>query len=62
MRTDIIKLIFLCQFMDYGGYHGHITSNDRQIHSYFWRKFLIIFILFFGDFFNSLPHYGHDIA
>ena len=36
MGTDIIGLIFLVSmFLDYGRYHGNITSNDRQLYSYF---------------------------
>ena len=35
MGTDIIKLILVCQFLDYGCYHGNITSNDWKICSYF---------------------------
>ena len=40
MGTNIMRLIFLgANFLDYGRYHGNITSYDRQIYSYFWPKF-----------------------
>ena len=46
---------FGCEIiLDHRRYHGNITSNERQIYSYFWPKFLI-FVLSFGEFF--LPRY-----
>ena len=65
MVTDIINkgLYFGCKFLDYGHYHGNITSYDRQIYSYFRPKFLNIYTSFpLVNFFHSLPHYGNGIA
>ena len=46
MGTDIIRLIFL----DYGRFHGNITSNlSRYIFIFDLNS--LIFILFFGEFF-----------